>query len=123
MGHGIGICYSKRLLESWSPIDGHGALPYFSRICALGKGDLVIAHGSIGDINGGLEFSIAMSLWHPYTANMFAIIHCKFFHGIFYRFCLCNKSHYSPIMILIDFDDKFDCFKIFKSYKLIPWKL
>ena len=43
-------------------------------------------------------------------------VHCKFFHGKFYRFWLCNKSHYSSIMILTDFDYKFDCFKIFQSY-------
>ena len=25
-------------------------------------------------------------------------LHCKFFHGKFYRFWLCNKSHYSPVI-------------------------
>ena len=31
-----------------------------------------------------------------YHCNM----HCKFFHGKFYRFWLCNKSHYSPVIRL-----------------------
>ena len=55
----------------------------------------------------------AKSLWGFWFEIKWHSIHCKFFHGKFHRFWLCNKSHCSSIIISIDFDDKFDFFKIF----------
>ena len=42
-------------------------------------------------------------------------MHCKFFHGKFYRFCLCNFSHYSPTMIFTVKDYKSNYFKIYEK--------
>ena len=61
--------------------------------------------------------------WQPQTWRVVQDLHCKFFHGKFYRFCLCNFSHYSPFMIFTEKDFKFDCFKIFENYQYVSWKL
>ena len=46
-------------------------------------------------------------------------VHCKFFHCKFYRFYLCNFSHYSPNIIFTEKDHKSNCFKIqWKMLKL-----
>ena len=52
------------------------------------------------------------SLWRFFVSKH----HCKLFHGKFYRFFLCNKSHYNPTVILTDIDYKFICNKIYKNY-------
>ena len=44
-------------------------------------------------------------------------LHCKLFHGKFYRLFLCNKFHYSPTMILTEIDYKFESYKFYKSYQ------
>ena len=50
-------------------------------------------------------------------------MHCKFFHGKFYRFFLCNFSHYSSTMIFIKIDYKSNYSKIYMNYQWIPWNV
>ena len=44
-------------------------------------------------------------------------MHCKFFHGKFYRFFLCNFSHYSLTMIFTEKDCETNHFKIYENYQ------
>ena len=46
--------------------------------------------------------------------------HCKFFQGEFYRFFLCNFSHYSLTMIFTEKDFETNHLKIYENYLLIP---
>ena len=57
------------------------------------------------------------------TSNIegtYADVHCKFFHGKFYRFFLCNFSHYSLTMIFTEKDFETNHLKIYENYLLIP---
>ena len=49
--------------------------------------------------------------------NLGSIMHCKFFHGKFYRLFLCNFSHYSSTIIFTKIDFKSNYSKIYMNYQ------
>ena len=49
-----------------------------------------------------------------------SLFHIQFFHGSFYRFFLCNFSHYSPTTIFTEKDFETNHLKIYENYLLIP---
>ena len=67
------------------------------------------------------------SYWMPLiTSNIegtYADVHCKFFHGKFYKLILCNFSHYSSTMIFTKIDYKLNYSKIYMNYQWIPWNV
>ena len=54
------------------------------------------------------------------TYQYLVFTHCKFFHGEFYRFCLCNFAQYSLTMIFTEKDFETNHLKIYENYLLIP---
>ena len=71
-------------------------------------------------------FAVYLSLYHCFRhekAKIMRCLHCKFFHGKFYGFFLCNFFHYSSTMIFIKIDYKSNYSKIYMNYQWIPWNV